>query len=206
MKVLIVCCRHYNKSELWGALKTLSDQDIPFEVVSTQTVIVSEDGTESYNILRTISQVTTDESFDGILLVSGETKDTMGLWTHPHLKTLLIHFNSENKPIGAICRITAALAPVIKDREVSCYPIIAVKKILTQAGGILTNKVLTVSGNIISAEHEMIAPTWAEEFCNMLMGRPLQHSFTASGFKGKVTPRKLHPMLAHLKGDTKNAS
>lgn len=206
MNVLIVCCRRYNKSELWGALKTLSGQDIPFEVVSTQTVITSEDGTESYNIARTVSQVSTDEAFDGILLVSGETKDTMDYWTHPHLKTLLLHHNGLGQPIGAICRITAALAPVIKDREVSCYPIIAVKKILTAAGGILTNKVLTVSENIISAEHEMIAPTWAEEFCNMLMKRPLQHSFVASGFKGKVTPRKLHPMLAHLKGDNKNAS
>jgi len=64
---------------------------------------------------------------------------------------------------------------------------------LNNYGAILQNTSLTVDGQTVTAENQMITQMWAEEICNLLEGRPQQYTMEDSGFTPKGLERKMPP-------------
>jgi len=204
VKVLVICARRYNGHELWTALGIMQEAGIEFEVISTANVIADEITFQSNTIERTIDDVEPSEidSFDGLMIVSGNMADTELYWKHPKVLAYVDEANRLNKQIAAICCSVPTVRAAAKDKTVSFYPLVRSRDLLTLAGATLSNISISSDGNLVTAEHQMATQTWAEAFVAKLKGEDPELTLRDSGFKptGK-TRRKLHPRLEALRSD-----
>lgn len=207
-KLLVVCSRGYNGRELWTLLEVLLGHGHTFEVVSTHRSIFDERTLQPNTLKRTVYDIPPEDvslEFDGICIVSGDTKDTEAYWTDTHVKELLLRFSADKKVIGAICRAVPTLGPVISGVKVSYFPLVRVKHLLQRHKAILNSVSLTVDKEhrTITAENEMLTELWAEEINNMLHGFPQQHFFSDSGFVPKGRPRRMPKEVQSMIDDAK---
>ncbi len=203
MKVLIVVARRYNGHELWTALGILSEADIGFEVISTETLIKDEVTFQGNTIERTIDDVDPEEvyNFDGLMIISGNMADTELYWDHPRVQKYVEIMNTDYKPIGAICCSVPTIRYAAEGKKVSYYPLIRSKEHLVRAGAIPQTISITVDANLVTAEHQMQTQTWAEEYVRMLKGEPSELKLVESRFEPVGhTERALHPRLERLRG------
>lgn len=193
--VLIICAKRYNGHELWTLLRVLTERDHTFEVVSQECIIRDELTLEPNILERVVYDVAFEdvEVFDAVCVVSGNMKDTEAYWTDPSVALLLREFNAHERVIAAICCSVPTLGPITKDVKVSYFPLVRSRHHLLRYGAILQNVSLTIDGRFITAENQMISEMWAEEICNKLEGRPVQHVMTDSGFVPKGQERKMLP-------------
>lgn len=192
-KVLVVCAQRYNGHELWTALGVMQSRGHKFEVVSTDTLIRDEITLRPNTIERRVYDVSLDEvsNFDGIMIVSGNMSDTEAYWTDAHVLDLIDTFENNSKAIAAICCSVPTIRHVAAGRRVSFYPLVRSRDALRMSGAILTNVTLSVDGRLVTAEHQMATEMWAEEYCNVLEGKPPIYKFHESGFRPLGIPR--HP-------------
>ena len=199
-KVLVVCARRYNGQELWSALKSLHNAELDYEVVSTGTLLLDEVTLKKFRIKRTLDDLAPDESFDGLMIISGHTADTMAYW-HDERLLHLVHLAVERDcPIGAICRIVPTVREAVAGKRVSFFPLVKSREILSRAGAILTNVAVSVDGKLVTAEHDMAAQMWAQAFVNVMLGLDPGIDLVDSGFTPKGGERKPMPLLEKLKG------
>ncbi len=194
--VLVICAKRYNGHELWTLLGVLQDRGHSFEVVSQATLIRDELTLKPTEIDRTVYEVSPHhvcETFDAVCVVSGNMKDTEAYWTDKHVADILCAFNICGKVIAAICCSVPTLGPVVKDIKVSYFPLIRSKHHLRNYGALLQNVSLSIDGNFVTAENQMISEMWAEEICNVLEGKPIVHVMVDSGFVPKGSERKMMP-------------
>ncbi len=201
MRVQIVCARQYNGHELWTAFGVIKHNGIQFDLASTGLVIEDE-VTHQKNRIETL--VTDDlyksaEDHDGFMIVSGNMKDTERYWDDERVLRTIRAFNDLGKPIAAICCSVPTIRQVAEGKKVSFFPLIRSRKRLEDAGAILQTVAMTVDQNLVTAEHQMATEVWAEEFCNMLLGRPQQHFFHDSGFIPRGRERKPIEVVERLK-------
>lgn len=196
-KVLIVCAQRYNGHELWVALMTLQQRNHTFEVVSTECTIQDEITLRPNVTDRTVYEIALEEAntFDGMMVVSGNMEDTEAYWDDTHVLSLLKAFKQLNKPIAAICCSVPTLSPVVKDTKVSFFPLIRSKQRLKAAGAILQTVAVTVHNNIATAEHQMATQMWSQEFCNLLEGKVPDNVLVDSGYVPQGRPRKFKPEI-----------
>lgn len=198
-KVLVVCAKRYNGHELWTALGVLQGRGHTFEVVSQDLEIRDELTLRPNSIERTVWEVEDIDKFDAMMVVSGNMADTEAYWDDKHVLSLIEEVNAAEKPLAAICCSVPTIRYAAEGKGVSFYPLIRSRERLTLAGAILKTVALTRDTNLVTAEHQMASEMWAEEFCNLLEGKPQQYVLVDSGFTPKGNERKPIPQLERIK-------
>jgi putative intracellular protease/amidase len=158
---------------------------------------------EPNRILRTISDVSpenTVESFDGLMIVSGNMADTEYYWKHERVLAYVETFNNQNKPIAAICCSVPTIRNAAKGKRVSFFPLVRSKTLLVSCGALPQTVTISRDDNLVTAEHQMASEVWANEFCNLIEGIPQQAIFHDSGFVPKGRERKPNKEVARLLG------
>lgn len=200
--VLIVCDRRYNGHQLDVALRTLAERGHSFELISTHRVIENEVTHKRNKVTRIVGEINLDEIggwFGAFMMISGYPKDTEAYWHNETVHSYVDAFNDANLPIAAICGSVPTIRGAAKGKKVSFFPLIRSRELLRQAGAILQNVALTVDQNLVTAEHEMASQMWAEEFCNLLEGRPQQYFFEVSTFTPQGAERKPIPIVEDIR-------
>ena len=195
--LLIVCAKRYNGHELWTLLGVLQERKHTFEVMS-QTIQIRDELTLRPHITeRTVYDVGWDDvnDFDAICVVSGNMGDTEAYWTDPDVIALLKEFRSQDKVCAAICCSVPTLAAICEGVKVSFFPLFRSRDRLRDHGAILQTTSLTVDGRTVTAENQMMTQMWADEICNLLEGKPLEHILHDSGFVPKGSERLMHPVV-----------
>lgn len=207
MRVLVICSRVYNPAEFWAGLGTLKKRGHTYDVASTGTTIESEGDKKKRRIRYTIADLMDMDlsSYDGLMIISGDMKFTKANWTDDRFDTIVDAFNDPNKPIAAICGAVPIIRHAARGKKVSFFPLVKAKTLLQDAGAILNPVAVTRDQNLVTAEHSMASEMWAEEFCNLLEGKPTQYQFYQSDFVPKGSPRKPIPEVARLQEALKNA-
>lgn len=197
MKVQVICCRRYNSKELLTALNTLRTRGHDFQVASTSNIIESEDG--RYPTYRVSTIADGLPVFDGIMLTSGNPIDSTAYHDNQDVLDVVDKYNGVGRPIAAICNMTPVIRNVARGKHVTCYPTIRNKALFEEAGAILENVTMVRDGNLVTGEHPEAADVWAEEFCNLLEGKPQEHFFTPVEFTAGQWERKPLPELEDYK-------
>lgn len=205
MKVLVVCSRRYNGQEFWGALGSLQQAGIEYEVISTGRIILDELTAKANSIERTINDVDLNELdlFDGLMVISGNMDDTQAYWKDKKVQAYVDRAQANDMPIAAICCAVPTVRNAANGKRVSFFPLIRCRDLLEQAGAILNPVALTVDGKLVTAEHAMATQMWAEAFVDVLNGRTPEISLQDSGFRPRGTERKPLPILERLKKGTR---
>ena len=193
--LLVICAKRYNGHELWTLLGVLQERGHTFEVVS-QSVNIRDELTLRPNILdRVVYAVEWDEvnDFDAVCVVSGNMADTEAYWTDSDVLALIQQFREQDKVVAAICCSVPTIAPVCEGVKVSYFPLVRSRHRLADYGAILQNTSLTIDGRTVTAENQMITQMWAEEICNLLENKPIEHKLYDSGFVPKGFERKMMP-------------
>ncbi len=193
--LLVICAKRYNGHELWTLLGVLKERGHQFEVVSQETLIRDELTLRPHLIDRTVYDIfeSTIDEFDAVCIVSGNMADTEAYWTDPWVGIILKTFRAQDKVCAAICCSVPTMAPICKDVKVSFFPLMRSRDRLRDHGAILQNVSLTIDGKTITAENQMITQMWAEEICNCLEGREIEHLMVDSGFVPKGSERRMDP-------------
>jgi len=201
--VLIIVARRYNHHELWGTLAVLKRNNITYKVLSTHPIIVSEKpGKAGLELAPQINRLTDTldtfkpsqaGSLDGLMIISGHPTDTLAYWDDPRALEWVDYFHKANMSIAGICCSVPTIRHAAGGKEVSHYPLRRATKLLKEAGAILSPKSLSVSENLVTAEHEMYTEQQTQEFANLLLGRPREFypkatSMPKSGFERKPVP------------------
>lgn len=190
---LIIVSRRYNGHEVWTALGVIQERGHSFEVVSTGLIIEDEKTRRRNTIERLVYDVTLDEleSYDGVMVISGDPGDTTAYWTDKHVQNIIRRAHELDLAIAGICVGVPTIRLAANGKRVSAFPLVPSLDLLHRAGATVTTVTVTVDGKLVTAEHQMATQMWAEEFCNVLEGKPPSYSFTDSGY----TPGR--PMPEH---------
>lgn len=198
--VLVLCARRYNGHELWTALGVIQRRGHTFDLISTDYVIQDEITMQPNKIKQLLYDTEYEsEKYDGFMIVSGNMKDTEAYWHDDHVLKLFRQAESVNHPIAAICCSVPTAREVAAGKKVSFFPLVRSRYLLEQAGAILTTVALTRDQNLVTAEHQMASQMWAEEFCNMLEGKPAEYTFTDSKWTPKGRERMPIPEVEDLR-------
>lgn len=190
--ILTVCARRFNGHELWTALGTIQGRGHSFDLISSSRYIEDE-VTHSPNVVeKTIDDVEASEveQYDGLMVVSGNMSDTEAYWKDERVLSYFNVAEEEQKQIAAICCSVPTARYAAKGKRVSFFPLVRSRELLTAAGAIPSPVAVTRDKNLVTAEHQMASQMWAEEFCNMLEGKPQQYFLSDSGFTPKGSERK----------------
>lgn len=191
---VVIISRRYNGHEVWTALGVMQERGHTFEVVSTGLTIMDEKTGRRNTIDRFVTDVVKPELgtvFQGLMVISGNPDDTVAYWTNPHVQDLVKDAHAKDMPIAAICVGVPTIRLAAAGKRVSAFPLVPSLDLLHRAGATVTTVTVTVDGKLVTAEHQMATQMWAEEYCNVLEGKPPQYSFTDSGY----TPGR--PMPEH---------
>jgi putative intracellular protease/amidase len=204
-KVLLVVAQMFNGHELWMTMKVLAREGIEAEVISTKRIMKDEVTMEQFATKRTIKDVHPDEldDFDGLMVISGNMKLTEAYWKNPRVLDYVMR--NQPKPTAAICCSVPTIRHMAKGKEVSFFPLIRSRDLLRRAGAVLSNTSLSVDGNLVTAENQMLTETWAEQFAALVKGEPATAHVKDSGFRaGGLTPRKTPPDIQRLRDQKDN--
>jgi len=191
-RVLVVCARRYNGHELWTALGVMQRAGHTFEVISSDTDIEDEVTGQRNTIERTIHDVDPSEmeSFDGLMIVSGNMADTEAYWSNKTVLGYVDAAEADQKQIAAVCCSVPTVRYAAKGKKVSFFPLVRSRQILKEAGAILQTVALTVDQNLATAEHQMATQMWANAFSKMLNGEDPEVNLVDSGYIPRGRPRK----------------
>lgn len=200
-KVLIVVARRYNGHELWTTLGVLQQQEIDFHIISAEQVIKDEITAEAHMCDGTIADFDPQDfdKFDGLMVISGNMKDTEAYWKHPKVLELVDLAYQEDLPIAAICCSVPTIRSAAKGKRVSYFPLVRSRELLEKAGAILQTVACTVDQKLVTAEHQMATQTWAGAFCDVLNGMDVDLGLVDSGFRPAGRPRMPIPEIERLK-------
>lgn len=191
--VLVLVSQRYNPREFWIALQVLTQAGIKTDIVSTSKVIQNEETGEAHRIKKTVVSLASAASTDyhGLVVISGNPPDTEFYYKHQHTQRLVREFNEEGKPLAAICAAVPTLAPALKGKAVSWFPLQKSRNILSTAGAILREVGLTLDQNVVTAENEWMTRPWMECFRDLILGvKPQVPTLTPSGLSPKKIPRR----------------
>lgn len=200
--VLVVCAKRYNGHELWTALGVIQNRGHTFEVVSQSTRIMDEITFKPNDIDRTVWEVRPEEiaNYDGIMIVSGNMKDTEDYWDDVHVLRLIQLTSEQGKAVAAICCSVPTIREVATNKRVSFFPLVRSRERLLAHGAILTKVACTVDGTLVTAEHQMATQMWANAYCDVLEGKEdADPGLVDSGYVPRGRPRKPIPEVEAVK-------
>jgi len=199
VKVLVCTVRRYNGHELWQGLATLLERGHTFEITSTAEVIMDELSGKANRVSRTWDEVALDEEFDGLMIVSGNPKDTANLWVDDKIRQLVEAYGA--KPVAAICAAVPAIRYVASGKRVAFYPLIRSRQLLGDAGAVLTHLSVCVDQNLVTAESQARSVEWANYFCDLLEGIVPEFSLIDSGYRPLGKPYRRLKEIRNLIGE-----
>src|SRR5262245_45480694 len=97
---------------------------LEFEVISTDTTIYDEVTYQANTIERTIKDVEpweVEDNFNGLMIVSGNMKDTEGYWNNRRVLDYVDSAMSLDMPIAAICCSVPTIRKAAKGKRVSFF-------------------------------------------------------------------------------------
>lgn len=200
--VLVVCARQYNGHELWVALGVMASRGHTFDLLSTGKIIEDEVTHQKNKIEMLVGDVDRSElghKYGAFMIVSGNMADTEAYWKHPTVLGYIDAANKADLPIAAICCSVPTIRKAAKDKKVSFFPLVRSRVLLKEAGAILQTTALTRDQNLVTAEHQMASQMWAEEFCNLIEGKPQQYFLSDSEFVPKGQERKPIPIVEDIR-------
>lgn len=204
-KALLVVAQMFNGHELWMTMKVLAKAGIETEVISTNRIMKDEVTMEQFVTERTIDDVDPNEldNFDGLMIISGNMKLTEAYWKNP--RVLAYVKRNQPKPTAAICCSVPTIRNVAKGKEVSFFPLMRSRDLLREAGAVLSNTSVSVDGNLVTAENQMLTEVWAEQFAALINGKGPGLYVKDSGFRpGGITPRKTPADIQRLRDQKDN--
>jgi putative intracellular protease/amidase len=206
MKVLVICARRFNGHELWMTLDVLLERGHTFVVAATEPIIADElDLSDQVRVAALVGSALRMQDYEGLMVVSGNMKDTESLWYHKDVQRLVVEADGVLKPIAAICCSVPAIRLATAGKKVSFFPLIRSRELLERAGAILTGTTMTRDHNLVTAEHQMASEYWVREYCNLLDGKPPQYHFEPTPLMSNIGGRRRRPppelarLLAHRK-------
>lgn len=205
--VLVVCARQYNGHELWVALGVMAQRGHTFELLSTGKIIEDEVTHERNRIAKLVGDVPASElgtTYGAFMVVSGNMRDTEAYWRNDVVLSYVDAANKADLPIAAICCSVPTIRNAARDKKVSFFPLVRSRQLLSDAGAILQTVALTRDKNLVTAEHQMASQMWAEEFCNMLEGKPPQYALVESNYTPRGNERKPIPLVEDIRRKLEN--
>jgi putative intracellular protease/amidase len=152
-------------------MKVLKDRGMQVTVSSYEPVIFGEMNHTAHNIKVLWNDLDITQ-FDGMMVVGGNPLATKWLWEDPQLRRFVETMAHANKPCAGICGGVAMMRYACKGKKVTFYPIRQAREALMEVGAIPVHVSIVRDGNVLTGEHRLIAEQWANEFCNMLEGKP----------------------------------
>lgn len=199
MRVLVITARRFNGHEFWVGVGALTARGISYDVVSTDKVLQDEKTRERVSVKMTLDGPF-DVEYDGLMVTSGNPKDTTLLWWDKRVREIVSWF--ADKPVAAICAAVPAIRYIAEGKQVAAFPLVSAKELLRTAGAELSTKSLVLDGKIVTAEHQMRSIEWANTFADLLEGKEVSHTIVDSGFVpkgGKMRPPKpIREMMATM--------
>jgi protease I len=176
-KILVVIPpENFRDEELNEPVAVFEKNGIEYETVSTEKGQARGMlGAYTYaeadlkDTLETIRSEKGDTEFSALMIVGGSGSPEY-LWNNEELHEIVRIFDSEKKPVGAICLSPAVLANagILKSREVTAFKDSSALRILKKADARISSEQVVTDGNIITAN----GPEAAGEF-----GRRMAEAF-----------------------------
>ena len=161
--VIVIAEENFRDEELFIPRKVLLDNGASVIIASTK--LDEAKGMMGKSVKPDILIESIIESdFDGIIFVGGiGAKD---LWDNADAQNIAKKFNSEKKPIGAICLapVILAKAGILEHRPATVFKSAA--DIIEENGAIYAEKPVMISNNIVTAD----GPESADEFIRHYVG------------------------------------
>jgi len=178
--------KRFNGHELFVTLRRLVDNDIGFYIATDDNLHLEDEITKRpFKAHDTIENIHDTSPFQGLFVISGNLKDTIRHWHDNHIRNLVEEFATSDKVIAAICCSVPTIRYACKERRVSVFPLVEAKRLLTDAGAILTGTSRTVDGKIVTAETQMSTGYWVEDAIALMQGQTvivdLPKTFTPQG-------------------------
>ena len=208
-KVLVVVAQQHNPLELWPLLGELSNRGFKYEVVSDKRIVWDERSKKPHSLERTYYELDPKQEAsecEGLALILGGPRDMEFYWEDKPLQELIRTFKEEGKALAAACVGTAMLAPYAQGATLSCWPIVKAQRRIKQYGAIPTTVSLTVEPEhkIVTIENRFVSGMWAEEFCNLMEGKPQQYFLQDSGFQPNKKKRRMPPDVERVIARARN--
>jgi Putative intracellular protease/amidase len=199
-RILIVVSRRFNGHEFWTALGVLKENGIKFDVVASDKLIMDELTFKPVRIKLQFSECTPEliDSYDGLMVISGNPKDTESHWHHDLVQEWVVRANNRNIPIAGICCSAPTVRKAARGKRVSFFPLVRSRILLEEAGAICTTVAVSVDQNLVTAEHEMATQMWAECFCKLMRGEDADPKLQDSGYVPRGRKKKPIPEIARL--------
>lgn len=160
----------FEEIEAITIIDVLRRAEIPTEMISiTGKLAVS--GAHDITVHTDMLFEETDFSKAGILILPGGLPGANNLNSHDGLKKKLLEFNSDGKPVAAICAAPLVLGGlnILRDKEAACYPGFENKLL----GATISEQLAIKSGNIITGRGPGAALNFALEIVSELKGKQL---------------------------------
>jgi len=153
---------------------------------------------EANTIEHLISDIKSFDGYDGLVIVSGDPKDTSDFWYNEDLLNLVAQAREKDAVIGAICAAVPAIRKVSKGVKVSAFPLKKALELLEEEGAVVTGVSLTTDKRTVTGEFEVVTAMWAENICDLLEGRKPTNILQKSEFKRKLGERRPMPEMVHI--------
>ncbi|MEM7665771.1 MAG: type 1 glutamine amidotransferase domain-containing protein [Pseudomonadota bacterium] len=169
-RILTIATDGFEQSELLGPKSLLEEAGAQVTVASLEDGEIK--GWDNGNWGKSVAvDVTVDEvasaDYDALLLPGGQINPDI-LRMNDTVVELVQAFNSENKPIAAICHAPWLLAEadIIAGKTVTGWP--SIRTDLRNAGGEVVNKTVAVDGNIITSRNPDDIPAFTTTLMSAL--------------------------------------
>lgn len=169
MNILVVTAWAYNPHELWPILTAIRKEHGTFTVLAEKPIIEEEYGKwrGKRNLPRysvtTINDFKNDiESYDGLVITSGQRTATEKLHYDKKLLEIVKAFDDQKKPIAAICVSVPVLRFIMKGRRCTCFPSYA--DLLKENGAIYEDRTCVVDKNVITVPAEIWVTVMMDKF------------------------------------------
>ncbi len=172
--VLIIATDGFEQSELMKPKSLLEEAGVAISVASLEEgeIMGWDDGDwgDSVAVDMTVDEVRVDD-FDALLLPGGQINPDV-LRMNETVIGLIQEFNSQNKPIAAICHAPWLLAEadIIAGKVVTSWP--SLRTDLRNAGGEVVDREVAVDGTIITSRNPDDIPAFTDALKDALgLGR-----------------------------------
>jgi protease I len=166
-RILIVATDGFEEWELFGPREILQKRGAEVVLASLKTdpiqATIHDDPGKTIRPDLTVDEANADD-FDALILPGGvRNPDTLRL--HPNVIQLILDFDDQDKPIGAICHGPWLLveAGLVDGRTVTSWP--SIRTDVRNAGGNVVDEPAVTDGNIVTSRN----PQDVEAFTNALI-------------------------------------
>ena len=165
MKILFITADRCDDSELFYPYYRLLEENYEIDVASFERGKVCAKYHFEIDANLSVKDVC-DENYDALLLPGGMAPEK--LRQNINVLRIVNEFNSESKPIAAICHGQQILisAGVLKGRKATCYP--GIRDDLINCGAEYCDERVVVDGNIITSRRPEDLPYFMKSFIDKL--------------------------------------